>query len=335
MDYEGLLRCIEANNVPPVVCLVGEETYLQSDALRRLKAALLGPAKDFNFTDVDGKEKGVDSAIAAARQLPMMAKQRVVILSRVEELKGDVLQPLIDYVGSPVPSTVLILPARKIDGTTKLGKALSSGGYRVECAPLKRPDLDRFLVKLGKERHLQLRNGAVDELFDAYGSDLSALRFALDRIAVYTASTADNVVAVDEALAAELSTRTRAESVFALTDAVLSGKPAQALPLVQKLLEAKEAPLAMVGLVARQVRQLLVLREAMDEGRSPKDEARAIGIHSFAADKFLARIKHTTQPELRQALERLTVADTRLKSSGVDDTLVWFGALWDVVAGPV
>lgn len=334
MEYFALLTAIEKMQVPPVVCLVGEEPFLMNEAVKKLKAALLTRAKDFNFTDIDAKEKGVDVAVSSARQLPMMADRRVVMLSRVDELKGEILQPLIDYVAAPNPSTVLIMPTRKIDGTTKLGKALNQGGYSVQCQPLKRPELDRFVLNLAKQRQLNLRNSIVDELYDAYGSDLSAWSFALDRISLFLATPGDDqkLKEVDEETIAELVTRTRTESVFALTDAVLSGKPSRALPLVQGLLEAKEAPLAMLGLVARQVRQMLVLREAQDEGRSPRDEFRSLGIPPFAADKYLARVRQVTQPELRRALDRLAQADGRLKSSAVDDSLVWFGALWDVIA---
>lgn len=328
MDYFALVNAVERGEVPPVVCLVGEEHWLLSDALKRLKSALLGRAKDFNFTDLDAKEKGVDAAVAAARMVPMMADRRVVLLSRFDEVKGDGVQPLVEYVGHPVSSTVLVLVGKTVDARTSLGKALTGGGYVVNCQPLKRPELDRFVSTLAKQRQLALRPGAFDELFEAYGADLAAWSFALDRMNLYLGGAGGEV---DEAMVAELATRTRSESIFALTDAVLSGQASKALPLVETLLDAKEAPLAMVGLVARQVRQMLVLREAQDEGRSPKDELRGLGIPPFAADKILGRCKHVTVPQLRAALERLALADQRLKSVPLDDRLVWFGALWDVM----
>lgn len=325
MDYFALLKALQA--LPEVIYIYGDDTYLVNDAVARIKTAVLTQAKDFNFAELDAKEQPIERVIVAAETLPMMAQRRLVLVRRAEEIKSDAADKLLRYLESPSPTTVLLLVGNALDSRTKLGKLLTTKKLAFQCAQLKKPQLFQFVSKFAKEQSLDVSAEVYDVLFDAYGTDLAQWLLALDRMSLFIGGPGR----IDAQVAEALVFRTRVENVFGLTDAVLSGRPDLALPLAEELVQQKEAPLALLGLVARQVRQLLILREAIDRGESPKDHLRTAGIPPFAADKYLERARKVTQEALKRAHSRLADADALLKSSKLDPGITWFSALWNVM----
>jgi DNA polymerase-3 subunit delta len=328
MDYFGLVDACEKGTLGPLVFLHGDEPYLVSDAVKRIKAAVLTRAPDFNYSELDAKEQGIEKALAAAEMLPMMAERRLVVLRRAEEIKSDAAERMLQYVEKPCPSTVLLMVGSTLDSRTRFAKGLNAAKAVVECAQLKRPQLQTFVAKWAKEKQISVTADVYDVLFDAYGQDLSQWLLALERMGLYAGpgNTADVEVAE------QLVFRTRVESIFGLTDAMLAGHTGRVLALCEELLEQKEAPLAMVGLCARQIRQLIVLREAIERNESPRDHLRTAGIPPFFADKYVDSAKKTTLAALKRAHSALAEADFRLKSSRLDSGLEWFSSLWQVMS---
>lgn len=331
MDFFKLREAIASDAVPPLVYLYGNEPYLVSAALKELKAHVLTVAPDFNFTELDAKEQPIDKLIAAAELLPMMAPRRLVVVRRADEIKAEAAERLLAYVQKPAPSTVLVMVAATLDARTKLAKALQAAKAAVDCGQLKKPQLFQFVGAKLKAEGLRVAPEVYDILFEAYGQDLAQWLLAIDRMALFVANPDGSAGDITAEAAHELVFRTRAESIFALTDAVIAKDTADALAIIEELMRQKEAPLAMVGLCARQLRQLIVLREAIERGESPRDHLRTAGIPPFAADKYLDSARKSKLVELKQAHRRLAEADYLLKSSPLDANVTWFAALWNVM----
>lgn len=331
-DYFALKTAVEKGTLPPVVYVYGDEPYLVSDAVRAVKKAVLTVAPDFNFTELDAKE-APEKIVPAAEMLPMMAPRRLVYVRRADEIKADAADRLIGYVENPSPSTVLLLTAETLDARTKLAKTLQKVGGVFQCNQLKRHELETFAMKKLKAEKTDVAPEVFDVLFDAFGQDLAQWLLALERMQLFVAGkeAGKGGERIEANVAEELVFRTRTESIFALTDALIANQVGKTLALSEELLAQKEAPLAMVGLCARQIRQLLILREAMDRGEAPRDHLRTAGIPPFAADKYLASAKKTTLDQLKRAQQKLADADFRLKSSPLSDGATWFHALWDVM----
>jgi len=330
MDYFQLIDACDKGTLSALLFVHGDEPYLVSAAVKRIKATVLTHAPDFNYTELDAKEHGIEKAISAAEMLPMMSERRLVLVRRAEEIKSDAAERMLQYMQSPCPSTVFLMVGSTLDARTKLAKALTGAKAVYDCNQLKRPQLQTFVAKWAREKNVPLTQDVYEVLFDAYGQDLSQWLLALDRMSLYAGPGAT----VDVEIAEQLVFRTRVESIFGLTDAMLAGHTGRVLALCEELLAQKEAPLAMVGLAARQIRQLIVLREALDRNESPREHLRTAGIAPFLADKYIDSAKKTTLVALKHAHAALAEADYRLKSSKLDSGLNWFASLWDVMSAP-
>ena len=139
--------------------------------------------------------------------------------------------------------------------------------------------------------------------------------------------------------------------IFDFTAALASRKLAAALPLLRGLFEQGEPPLRLLGMVARELRVLLLARECLDGPARERwradlsfgafqtrvapaidgDTLAAFGKpHPFVLYRRFQDASRVSAAALRTALIRLSELDQRLKSSRGDPALLleWFVIEW-------
>ncbi len=89
--------------------------------------------RDFNQTVLYGRDSDLDQILAAARQFPMMAERRLVLVKEAQELREwrskEKLEKLAAYADNPVSSTVLVLvhrnkmPDKRLSAVKRIQKA--------------------------------------------------------------------------------------------------------------------------------------------------------------------------------------------------------------------
>ena len=99
---------VKQGNLKPVYFLMGEESYyinLITDFM--LEQLLTDSEKEFDQNIVYGKDVSMRDVISLARQYPMIAKHRVVLLKEAQDVKD--MDELVIYLQRPMPSTILII----------------------------------------------------------------------------------------------------------------------------------------------------------------------------------------------------------------------------------
>src|SRR3954452_21884862 len=123
MTPEQAIQEAAEQKLRPVYLLVGDERHLESKVVQALKAAAIkGGVPGLNEDQFQAQEADVETALSAARTLPMMAKRRFVLVRGLEHWEPkagaksegkvtdkDPLEKLVDYAKAPSPSTVLVL----------------------------------------------------------------------------------------------------------------------------------------------------------------------------------------------------------------------------------
>ena len=88
MDFNKIIQSIKAKELKPIYFLHGEEPYFIdaiSDAI--IENALDEAERDFNQAIVYGKDSDVISIISQAKEYPMMAQRRLVVIREAQDLK--------------------------------------------------------------------------------------------------------------------------------------------------------------------------------------------------------------------------------------------------------
>ena len=252
---------VRKGEVAPVYCLYGEEEYRREQALNQLLDALLAEgARDLNLDQIRPGEAETGSILGSARTLPFLAPRRVVLIRGVEELSREQQEELLAYLDDPCPTSCLVLAARRLDLRTRLAAALQKKGMLLRFDRLEAESLKESLLAAANEQGVRLQPEAINLLMALVGDDFRQLIYNVEKLALFVGEHKEISAKDVEALVGE----TRVRSIFQLTDAVSSRNLDIALRCLTSLLESGEEPLAIIGMLARQIR-LLIRAKALQE----------------------------------------------------------------------
>lgn len=321
MTPDELLRALDAGPPKPVTLITGSEHYLRDRLLERLTRAAVDPAMAaFNSDRFIAGEASVDTVLAAANLLPMMAERRLVLVRQVErwESKSDEgekqspLDRLAAYAESPNPSTVLVLVGESLDGRRKFAQQAKKSGIWVVCEPLAERELGAFVVTEAAARGHTLDGETAALLAQLAGPELFQLVDAVERLSLYVGPGAP----IDDDAVSNTITRLRVEDSWALVDAVRARDPVRSLAILGRVYDPRDRGLPLLGAMAWSVRQLLRLQSNLAEGIRFDEAARRAGLFSPNRARELARSLENARPlELERMLETLAETDVALKGS--------------------
>lgn len=299
-------------SLDPVYVLVGTERLLIEravDAVRKAVDSMGAPG--FNVEVFDGKGLEASHVISAARTLPMMADTRLVLLRHADAMTATEQTNLAEYLDDPSDSTCLLLTATKLDGRAKLSKAAKKNGYLVEAKPLRGNALREFIRAEATAREHAIAPPAIEALLDAVGDDLAAIDDAMERLSLFVGAGQR----IDAEAVTTCVTRIRVESIWSLVDAIGLKDRRKGIAAAQSLLDDREPPLRLLAMVARQLRIVARMREALSEGLRPQDAAKRAGAPPFKAGDLTESARRFTADSLGRAFTLIAETDLALKSS--------------------
>ena len=229
----------------PIYLLHGDEPFLTREAMAWLRQHVLGGAlEDFNLDRFDaGDALDLHRVVQAARTLPMMGPRRLVWIRNagpLSEQKADDLQPLLEYLETPDPSTTLVVQtSSRVKKSTVLYKRMAKFGVVAEFGTPRERELAGWLQDRAKKQGRVLRPDAAALLVEALGRDLAGLDAALERLTLFVAGDAPlELQHVEETVA-----RTRTRTVWELVDAIAERDISGTLARAHLLLGQGEHPL--------------------------------------------------------------------------------------------
>jgi DNA polymerase III subunit delta len=313
-EIQELIAHAQGGGFGPVHLLVGPERFLIERAASALKKASLADGlAGFNddLFHANHQSFSAQRVISAARTLPMMARSRFLLVRDIDEAPAAEIEALAGYVAAPVDSACLVLIAEKLDKRNKLYVAALKGGAVWEAQSLKAAALRRFAIDEAKRRGHALGSDAADALILAMGDDLAATDDAIERLSLFVGPAQKIEVDAVEACV----TRIASDSIWALVDAVGMRDTQKALRATGTLLAAQEPPLRILAMVARQLRIVARMREALASGLPEKDAAMQAGAPPFKARELKESAKRFSARELTAAFSTLAETDLALKGS--------------------
>ena len=314
-----------------VYVLVGTERLLIErvvDAVRKAVDSMGAPG--FNVEVFDGK--GLDAArvISAARTLPMMADTRLVLVRHVDAMTPTEQTHLAEYLNDPSESTCLVATATKLDGRAKLAKAAKKKGVLIDAKPLRGRELREFIRAEATAREHNIAPQAIEALLDAVGDDLAAIDDAMERLSLFVGAGQR----IDADAVMMCVTRIRVESIWSLVDAIGLKDRRKGIAAAQSLLDDREPPLRLLAMVARQLRIVARMREALSEGLRPQDAAKRAGAPPFKASDLTESARRFTADSLGRAFTLIAETDRALKGSKRPPDVILQDAVLELCADP-
>jgi DNA polymerase-3 subunit delta len=297
----------------PLYLLLGCEAYLRRVAAQTITEAALSRTllREFNESAFSLLSDPVQSAIAAAEQLPMMSDTRVVRIRDFAKLREADEDTLIRYLNNPSPSTVMIFIADELDKRKKSSKVLLDTCTVVDFASLKDAEAKAWAKTRLKELKVSADDQLLSELIRLVGTDVQTLFNELEKLASAAASSGGRIT---PDLVDELIGRSRELSNFELGDHLLAGNRKKALETLHRLLEDGAEPVMLVGLIAGNYHRLALGKHLMTRGG--RDEVfRNISLPPFKRDSYISTLQRSSAEKIARGIQLTAAADLAIKTS--------------------
>jgi len=308
IDLERSLR----EGLRPLYLLLGPEIYLRRVAAQAITDAALSRTllREFNESSFSLVSDAVQSAVAAADQLPMMSDTRVVRIRDFARLREADEEVLIRYLNNPSPSTVMIFSADELDKRKKSSKVLLDVCTVVEFSPLKDAEARSWAKARLKELKVTADDQVLTELIRLVGTDVQTLANELEKLASAAADTGRITMPVVD----ELIGRSRELSNFELADHLMAGNRKRALETLHRLLEDGAEPVMLVGLIAGNYHRLALGKHLMARG-GREEVFRNISLPPFKRDSYISTLQRSTAAKIARGIQLTAAADLAIKTS--------------------
>ena len=285
------------------------------EALQIFRSSVVTPeARDFNLQALYGDETSAKEIIEIAETLPVFSDRRLLIVKRLDALSPSQQEALLPYLAKPCPSTCLVFVAEKIDQRKKFFQTFKTYGEMVPCQPLKESQIPAWVKQQARHRKLEMTEETIAYLAERVGPDLMLLANELTKLSL--AVDPNQPVQIED-----LKTVMRTHpvpSIFDLTRAIGERNSGEAVRLLDALLLGGEAPLKILAMMIRQVRQMWLAKTRKNQGASSAEIAQEVGISSFFISELLAQTQRFTLEEIESAYRDLLATDSSLKRSRVE-----------------
>ncbi len=250
-----------------------------------------------NFIAISGYEAGtstcsIDELLAAL----VLAGKNPDVIAVVQEAIGAVAKKKIGW-GKKTAPTGLRLPDAK----------------REEFPLLTPLEAKNWVMKTAQERGGQVAGAVAEQLVVACENDSWRLAMELEKLLLHAGDQAVTANDVRELVVGAVTS-----DLFALTDAIGTRQRAWALQFLHRELAAGVHPLVLITMIARHLRTLRQVQQAVAEGISPAQVAAVLGLHPFVVRKALEQSTKFSADELARWHHRLVETDYRLKSTPLD-----------------
>jgi DNA polymerase-3 subunit delta len=319
MDALHFIEKAAKSKPQPVYVLHGDEALLKRESLEALDKLLLGDADpEFARSVIPGITAEWSAVRSELDTLPFLSPRRVVVIDQADPFVTNNRATIEKYVAAPAKNGVLILDVKTWPSNTKLAKAVSDAATIV-CKSPRPQDLPRWAINRAKGTYGKtLAADAATWMIDLADPEMGLLDQELAKLATFVGERQT----IGREDVDQIVGRGRAAETFKIFDAIGAGEPAEALAILNRLMEQGEAPLAVLGAFSWQLRRLAAAARLHRAGRSLPDAIEGAGFHHWARDRVEQQLRHLGRQRLDQLFDWLIDADLGMKSTGSQDRLI-------------
>lgn len=324
--------------LPPLAILHGEDEFAIAERLTELKAEMGDPSvASLNITELDGKSVTLADLRGACDTVPFLALHRLIIvrglLTRLAgKTEGDeaeaattsshnFIDGLVEYLPQLMPTTSLILAEPKpVNERSRAFKA-ASGVPGADIKKFEVPqgsEMMKWIIRRAKAGGGQFTPAGAEALALAAGDEPRLLTHEIEKLLAYV----NWARPVERADVEQLTPAAGEAEIWDLVDALGARNAQLALNKFHTLLNMpSQDQFAIFGMIVRQFRLLLQVREILDGSGGQTQVMQTLAQKPYPAEKLIRQARNFTLPQLEEVYRRLLDLDLTLKSGGADDAI--------------
>ncbi|MBO5892107.1 MAG: DNA polymerase III subunit delta [Oscillospiraceae bacterium] len=318
LALQQLKADLRAKSVNRLYFFCGEEVFLLQHYLQQMKKLLIDElTESFNYHRLNNENFTVQLFADAVENLPMMAENTMVWVEEVDLFKlpesdrtkvAEVLSDIPDYC--TVVFTYETTPWSPDKRMKKLWEAIQSSGQIVEFAKQSQRDLIAWVTRHFASQGKRIKTDLCAYLIDITGGTMTALRSEIVKICAYSGADEIKKSDIDAVTEPVLDA-----AVFQMTNLLSQGSYSTALQKLQLLLKMQQEPIAILGAVSGQFRQISAARILLDQGKGVSDLMKLTGMRDYPAQKAMEAARYCRAEFCAKAAQLIAETDYKMKTS--------------------
>jgi len=297
-----------------IIFLYGAETYLLNIKLKEILERYKSIHKSgLNLRFLEGNNFTFQDFKDEFQQISMFKEKKLMVLKDIfsnSDFKEGFAKNFKDFINKE--DVIVITETTKILSTDKLFKKLKKLATFQEFKPLKGKALEAWINKEFLRYGFKINFPALRLIIESVGSDLWHLSNEIQKIINYKKSEKEAIVAVADI---ELLVNPKANAdVFKTIESIAQKNKKQALRLIKKHIEKGDSPLYLLSMIAFQFKNLLIIREAIDQNKEYYSIAKWSGLHPFVVKKTYPLAKQFSFSELKKIYHKIFEIDLDIKT---------------------
>lgn len=295
--------------------IFGEDSYRSK---RKLEEIVLGYKKvhksGLNFIYIDAKEKIFKEFYNNFKTVSMFAEKKLVVLKNIFE-SAKFSEEFLENIKNleDMKDIVVIYEDCPADQRTKLFKSLQKFAKCQEFECLDPANLKKWILVEFEKNKVKINPDALDKLIEFVKNDLWQMDNEVKKLSSYKAG--GTVMRQD----VELLMKPNLENdIFKTIDALASKNKKLALDLFHKHLDNGDNALYLLTMIAYQFRNLLVIKELIENKIPYHVIAKKSGLHPFVVQKSYYLCNQFSLQDLKKIYQKIFQADSDIKTGKIE-----------------
>jgi len=306
-----------------VYYVFGPENYLKDIVLSEISKRFKSPGSE-EFDSIILHATDTNAAMNTLEQLemiPFMAKFRLVVLKNFDSMKASDKMLIAEYIQNPVPTSILVLTAEKIDERTKANKMISGKAMKIICrSPYDSAGMLKWLNAETREKEIFMDNDSKELFTRSIELNYQFAANELEKLIIYTKG--KESITIDDVI--ETVGKSRTSKVFDLQNEIGKRNLENSLTILENMITNKESAVYIILMLSRFFLIIWRIKDLQLNNLSNSEiENRYIPDVFFKSKKnYISYASDYKSSTLRKIFSLLLQADIDAKSLNIKDEII-------------
>ena len=332
LEEEGFSRLLKSDMQQHIFFIFGDDAYLKEFYCDRLVAKTVEDAmKVFNFHVYQDDEIDLEDVFSDADNLPVMAEKTCLLVKNypLHELKKEQLSLLEKQLDGIPDTSVMIFLFSSLSVDYNAGKQgkwnavvslFSKKGVAVRLDHRSTAKIAAMLVRKAKDRNAEIEPAEAQYFVECVGEDMQTLLNDFNKLCSFSCGEKITREMIDVTTIKSIEAK-----VFDISAAIFSGNTDKAFAVGNELIRQKTELPSILGAMITSYVDIYRYKVALNAGKGYSEIASAFGYkgnYSFRFKKIEAFSRKIGIGAIRRAIDILSEADVRSKSTRVDNAIL-------------
>jgi DNA polymerase-3 subunit delta len=243
----------------------------------------------------------------------MFREKKLLVLKNLfsnRKVENDFLKNLKEISKS---KEIILVYEKEIDEKSPLAKELKKEAKFQNFELLEGERLKNWVKREFQKYQAKISNEAIQKLINYVGSDLWQMENEIKKLVNFRDKKEIKIKDIELLVKPKIET-----DIFKTIDAIAAKNKKRALSLIKEHLQVGDSPTYLLAMINFQFRNLLMIRDLIERGKSLTNILRELDLHPFLIKKIYFLAKKFSLEDLKKIYQKIFETDLGIKTGKVD-----------------